>query len=319
MSRILFIMALFCLVVTQLDSPARGQTGGGQGSFLDALITDDPNELTDTGVGSEPESMNSSAEVSYDMGAGATPSTGTVAQQAPAYSSSPDIAFDEAVVQESPDIPTFSHKDHIEGVGAECVQCHQTLFSELVRGYKVGPSMKEICSQCHNGSDAPAELLAGFSNEKKYIKPTMPLFSHTRHIQYTEECNACHKDIYKPLKKIKKVPPMKLCMECHDNRKADGSCTVCHEHPDRLKPRSHTARWVYRNGHGNDARYHRRECLDCHVERECNECHRGQSSFEVHRPGYEFSHGMDARTRTVNCGYCHDTENSCVQCHVRKR
>ena len=334
------------------QAPAAAPVDGD--SFLDALIGNEPitppppppadervapASVQDGSVPSEPveaqssetvsgdsfEELPSSAPVSggpdLDEPVQKTGSGGDAGTKPPArnYSSSPDIDPEEARVQETPDIPLFSHKDHIENVGVECVQCHQTLFSEMVRGYKAGPSMKEICSQCHNGSDAPAEVLAGFSDEKKYVKVTMPLFSHTKHLEHTEKCNACHKDIYQELKKIKKVPPMALCMDCHNNRKASGSCSECHEKPERMKPKSHTARWLYRNGHGTDARYNRKQCRSCHSDRECNECHRGQSSFAVHRPGYKFSHGMDARTRTVNCGYCHDTENSCVQCHIRKR
>ncbi|MBN1307017.1 MAG: hypothetical protein JXA18_03810 [Chitinispirillaceae bacterium] len=233
------------------------------------------------------------------------------------YSSTPKMS--EAVIQETPDIPQFSHQAHIKDVGAECVQCHQTLFSESVRGVKTGPSMKEICSQCHNGTDAPAEVLVGFSDEKKYVKTHMPLFSHTKHIEYTEKCDACHKDIYGKLKTIKIPPPMPVCTECHDNSKANANCRVCHDDPSKLKPKSHTPRWVYRNGHGTDARYNQAQCRDCHVDRECSQCHRGQSTFGVHRPGYKYSHGMDVRQRIVNCNYCHDLENSCAKCHERVR
>jgi predicted CXXCH cytochrome family protein len=233
------------------------------------------------------------------------------------YSTTPKI--DRTVVQETPDIPEFSHKKHIEDVGAECVQCHQTLFSESVRGIKSGPSMKEICSQCHNGTDAPAEMLVGFNDEKKYVKTTMPLFSHEKHTQYTEDCKTCHRDIYRDLKKIKTPPPMSVCTECHNNDKANASCKVCHEDPSRLKPKSHTPRWVYRNGHGTEAKYDQSQCRACHADRECYACHRGQSSFAVHRPGYKFTHGMDARQREVNCSHCHETVNSCARCHERTR
>lgn len=232
-------------------------------------------------------------------------------------STTPEINV--AVVQESPDIPQFSHKKHLEEVGAECVQCHQTLFSESIRGYRSGPSMKEICSQCHNGTDAPAEVLAGFSNEKKYVKTYMPLFSHTIHIEHTEDCKTCHRDIYGELKKIRIPPPMAVCNECHNNSKANASCRVCHEDPSKLKPKSHTPRWVYRNGHGTDARYNQTQCRDCHVDRECSRCHRGQGTFSVHRAAYKYTHGMDARQRQVNCNFCHDLENSCAKCHVRTR
>ncbi|MBN1576840.1 MAG: cytochrome c3 family protein [Chitinispirillaceae bacterium] len=233
------------------------------------------------------------------------------------YSSTPDI--DVAAVQETPDIPQFSHRKHIKDIGAECVQCHQTLFSESVRGIKTGPPMKEICSQCHNGTDAPAEVLVGFSEEKKYVKTHVPLFSHTKHLEHTERCTICHIDIFGELKKIKIPPPMPVCTECHNNDEANANCRVCHEDPSKLKPRSHTPRWVYRNGHGTDARYNQAQCRDCHVDRECSQCHRGQSTFGVHRPGYKYSHGMDARQRVVNCGYCHDLENSCAKCHERIR
>ncbi len=224
-----------------------------------------------------------------------------------------------AALQETPEIPNFSHEKHLKDVGAECVQCHQTLFSETVRGYRVGPSMKEICSQCHNGADAPAEVIVGFSDEKKYVKTHMPLFSHTKHINHTEDCNTCHKDIYGELKKIKIPPPMTICSGCHNNHKANANCGVCHEDPSRLKPRTHSPRWVFRNGHGLDARYNQGQCRNCHVDRECSVCHRGQGSFEVHRPGYKYSHGMDARQRQVNCGFCHSLENGCAKCHVRTR
>jgi predicted CXXCH cytochrome family protein len=226
---------------------------------------------------------------------------------------------DEAKVQETPDIPNFSHKAHIEDVGAECVQCHQTLFSESVRGIKSGPSMKEICSQCHNGDVAPSEAIAGFSNEKKYVKTHMPLFSHTKHIQNTERCNTCHTDIYGDLKKIAMPPPMTRCTVCHNDHTANSSCNVCHENPNKLKPKSHTSIWVYRNGHGKDARLNQNECRECHAERDCNACHRGQSTFQVHRPGYKYSHGMDVRQRVANCGYCHDPQFSCTRCHERKQ
>lgn len=245
-------------------------------------------------------------------------SPGRVRQQTKNYGDSPELS-EEARVQETPDIPNFSHKAHIEDVGAECVQCHQTLFAESVRGIKKGPSMKEICSQCHNGTDARSEVLAGFSDEKKYVKTTLPLFSHTKHNQHTEKCNACHTDIYKKVNQIQTPPPMDQCMGCHNDHRADSDCKVCHEHPEELKPKSHTARWVYRNGHGKKARLNQKECRDCHTEQQCTACHKGQTTFDIHRPGYKYSHGMDARQRTVDCGYCHDATISCAQCHERSR
>ena len=104
MRRIPFILALFCFIVAQLDSPAGGQTELAQGSFLDALITDDPNPSTGAGVSSVSEAVNSPAAVSYDMEEKSGASTGAVAQPSAASSSSPDVAFDEAVVQETPDM-----------------------------------------------------------------------------------------------------------------------------------------------------------------------------------------------------------------------
>jgi hypothetical protein len=321
MKRIFLLFFMYCFVAAQNDDIYQDDLGEGVSEESPSAAVVE----TENGENSEPSYYTTPAADGPDI---LEPSpakkpgrAGSIASKPVTknYSSSPDFDIDEARVQESPDIPLFSHKHHIEDVGAECVQCHQTLFSELVRGYKVGPSMKEICGQCHNGSDAPAELLAGFSSEKKYVKVTMPLFSHTDHLQNTEKCDICHKDIYKELKKIKKVPPMQLCMDCHNNRKANASCTVCHENPDNIKPRSHNPRWVYRNGHGTEARYNQKGCRSCHADRECNQCHRGQSSFAVHRPGYKLTHGMDARQRTTNCAFCHDTENSCARCHVRKR
>lgn len=221
-------------------------------------------------------------------------------------------------IQQRPDIPLFSHRQHIDDMGIECVQCHQTLFAESVRGVKVGPSMKEICSQCHNGKDAPVEHIAGFSDEKSYVKIHMPLFSHAKHIEYTEKCNTCHRDIYGPLRKIKIPPPMSICSECHNNSKASRNCMVCHEDPSKLKPKSHTKRWTLRYGHGTDAKYNSKKCYECHLEKECYLCHRGYTSFKVHKPAYKYSHGIDAKQRVVNCAHCHDLNNSCTKCHTGK-
>ncbi len=353
MKRIVLPFFLYCLVIAQIkpdegemESPAstapeEAPDAGVDDSFLDKLIGDEPVVPASNGPEENAPESQGSSEVPAGESGDLAPVESTEPERAgpgdgsgpelPApgedemkkapvtYSSSPDIDIDEARVQETPDIPLFSHKAHIEDIGAECVQCHQTLFSESVRGYKVGPSMKEICSQCHNGTDAGSEAIAGFTDDKKYVKATLPLFSHTSHIQHTEKCNTCHKDIYAELKKIKTPPPMSLCMECHNNHRADANCKVCHEKPEKIKPKTHTPRWVYRNGHGRDARYDQSKCRECHADRRCNECHRGQGSFAVHRAGYRFSHGMDARQRVVNCGYCHDLERSCVQCHVGKR
>lgn len=339
MKRMLILLSLYCFVVAQYDdsydntaTEMSAQDQADSDAMLDQFISDAPiveqqAEAAPAEVAQEAPEIESVPENS-DSGTAAE----SVQQQYEPTVSPADISTStttygadglpddlEAKIGQTPDIPEFSHREHVEDIGAECVQCHQTLFAELVRGYKVGPSMKEICSQCHNGEDAREEVIVGFSDEKKYVKPTMPLFSHTTHIQYTEECVACHKDVYGELKKIKKVPPMSLCSECHNNHQANRSCKVCHENVNELKPKSHTPRWVYRNGHGVQARFADEKCSECHEERECNQCHRGQSSFAVHRPGYKHSHAMDARQRVSNCGYCHDTELSCARCHTRNR
>jgi hypothetical protein len=318
MKRILILLSLYCFVIAQYDE---------SGTYPD----DYPGgSLSADGAVMQPQTPT--PEPSPAQSGSYTAESTPVSRQ---YSSSPelspstsggsslgneDIPDDlEARIGKTPDIPLFSHRAHIEDVGAECVQCHQTLFAELVRGYKIGPPMKEICGQCHNGETAREEVLAGFTNEKKYVKPTMPLFSHTKHIQYTERCYTCHRDVYGELKKIKKVPPMSLCVECHNNHQANSDCKVCHENVNELKPVSHTPRWLCRNGHGVKARFAQDKCSECHTDRECDACHRGQSSFAVHRPGYRYAHGMDARQRVANCTYCHDSERSCAQCHMRSR
>jgi hypothetical protein len=348
------LLALTWLAVAQGDMNSGSSTSSGE-SYLDAIISS-TGESVPAPVSASPDTASESPDAaqsapaetkeyqssasqddagasgsgaasrpSYTAGAGpdietsSSPSSGVShrVNRSDRYSSTPYIS--EAAVQETPDIPQFSHKSHIEDIGAECVQCHQTLFAQSVRGVKTGPSMKEICSQCHNGSDAPAEVLAGFSDEKKYVKTWLPLFSHEKHTAHTEDCRTCHRDIYGDMKKIKTPPPMSICTECHNNGKANAKCAVCHADPSKLKPKSHNPRWVYRNGHGTDARYDRSQCRACHADRECYTCHRGQNSFAVHRPGYKFTHGMDARQRVADCSYCHATINSCAQCHSRTR
>jgi len=294
-----------------IPAQSSGSTDNGSSMLQQGPQDSEPSAASDAEVQSEP-----APRANYSSRATTTGSRpqGTSSPD----DNSPDLS-EEARIQETPDIPNFSHKAHIEDVGAECVQCHQTLFAESVRGIKTGPSMKEICGQCHNGTDAPSELLAGFSDEKKYVRTNLPKFSHTTHQQHTEKCTVCHTDIYGKLKDIKIPPPMNRCSGCHNDQRANSDCKVCHENPEKLKPKSHTSQWVYRNGHGKTARLNQKECKSCHTDRDCDACHRGQTPFEVHRPGYRFTHGMDARQRVVNCGYCHDAKYSCTQCHERKQ
>lgn len=222
---------------------------------------------------------------------------------------------------EAPDTLRFSHKPHIQDVGAICADCH------TVEGGKPGVIVRAAetnCKKCHDNNTAPfltpRQLECTKISWKSASLPDRPKFSHAKHLEKSQECAPCHTGIEttdKPGKNF--IPGMKTCMTCHNDLKAPAACIVCHANLSTIKPSGHDALWIERGGHGTDAKFPSSECSQCHAAAWCDRCHQGNASVRIHPAGYEFEHGFDVKSKTSDCTVCHETPRSCNRCHEGKR
>lgn len=138
-------------------------------------------------------------------------------------------------------------------------------------------------------------------------------FTHEKHENASgAECDACHGDGEPG---PENAPSMAKCLSCHNDKKAPSSCRACHSDLTSLKPATHNTRWLYRDGHGLEAKFGVAPCSQCHRDSECDACHTGNRAGRIHDPNYRYTHGLDAKTRDKDCALCHETVNQCRSCH----
>lgn len=213
----------------------------------------------------------------------------------------------------------FSHKAHIQDIGAQCTDCHVSL-SQKGKPAKAPIVAEATCKKCHDNETAAFECKICHTNADN-VKPRPPvnlntLFSHAQHVDSSKNCTPCHQGLDTAEKANRKsFPTMATCMTCHNDRKAPASCKTCHTNLANLKPVSHNSQWLRRGGHGYEARFPGSECAQCHQTSSCNQCHRGNTHLKIHSPGYEFEHGLDVKSKALNCTVCHETSRFCSRCH----
>ncbi|MDL2266881.1 cytochrome c family protein [Desulfovibrio sp. OttesenSCG-928-G15] len=184
----------------------------------------------------------------------------------------------------------FSHKVHIETVGASCADCHSFRADGSFTGY---PDMQS-CANCHSdvltpkpGPGASKAELATYEAEKTFVEeyvktgaevpwakhqkqPDNVFFSHAAHFS---KCFSCHLTMKGDLNLGRPESPEKLCMTCHPsleeldknipvevNVLTDYSrttmkmweCEKCHAHPGHF----------YNDGKGRTAANN--ACYTCH-------------------------------------------------------
>lgn len=221
----------------------------------------------------------------------------------------------------APDTLKFSHRAHIQDVGAACVDCHA---ADTTKPFLIRRATEAACKKCHDNSTASFECATCHTNSKN-AKTSAPValnikFSRENHLTRKAACAACHGAIAssdKPGRTF--IPGMKGCQTCHDGRKAPSSCATCHDNLAELKPATHDGGWLGRGGHGARARFPSADCRDCHAPNWCDACHQGNTPLRIHPAGYEFEHGFDVKSRSLDCAVCHETPRACNRCHEGKR
>ncbi len=232
----------------------------------------------------------------------------------------------------------FSHKQHVDMKGVECVTCHAGLDKVEYAGPANMPAMA-TCSTCHNDVRA--------SN-----------FCRTCHTTVVDLIPASHlaSDFRREHRQLARIGGLDVgCATCH----TESFCADCHSSAGLLHvgtkdlmsdpmprgtptptPKELRLQMVhglnYRFTHGIDAKSKSSECVTCHSTQEfCAECHAAggnvtQGSF---KPSWHFGpdftrlgvgsgggrHAELARRDIEDCMTCHDLDGGdpvCMQCHV---
>jgi hypothetical protein len=139
-------------------------------------------------------------------------------------------------------------------------------------------------------------------------------FSHMKHIRRGTHCSYCHRDI-KPSQRRRPYPkhgpvPMRVCLECHDDKSAPKSCSLCHARPQTVMPGTHGLNWLERHPKETKEEI---QCLQCHTKTLCDMCHKPRRPQD-HTPTFIARHGEIARAREMQCLRCHD-RSTCDSCH----
>ena len=134
---------------------------------------------------------------------------------------------------------SFSHYVHTKQHKMECKNCHHNINTQQRAGI---PNI-ETCSLCHsniiNPKSEEEKKVYTFVKDNKlipwqnyYVVPDYVIFSHRRHVKIGNiDCAICHGDMtmqttpvltnYRPFK-------MKICFDCHTQRKITTECNNCH-------------------------------------------------------------------------------------------
>jgi hypothetical protein len=217
----------------------------------------------------------------------------------------------------------FSHKTHIQDIGASCTDCHDVSAVSKKKPDAIRAT-EQLCKKCHDGATADSSCAKCHTNPaaaKKAASRTLnATFKHAPHVKQRDKCATCHAGVENvDAARSLPLPGMNACMTCHNNRTAPKTCAVCHPDLSLVRPASHTPQWLTRYGHGAEARSPQADCESCHATSECTACHRGNSLVAIHSPGYEFEHGADVKRNDLDCTVCHETRNFCSRCHEGKR
>lgn len=232
----------------------------------------------------------------------------------------------------------FSHKQHNELEGVNCVTCHKDLDKVDYASSSNMPKMSD-CNVCHDNTKA--------SN-----------ICENCHTDFATLIPSDHRsqDFLKDHKRLARVGAMETnCSTCHDEQ----FCQQCHDGTSLIKfgknglmsdyspkftrrdsPKELRLQLVhdlnYRFTHSIDAKSKKSDCYSCHnKETFCSECHQAggnitQRSFKpLWHNDIEFKtfgvgsggglHAQYAKRDIETCASCHDVEGAdptCIQCHI---
>ncbi|MBD3299635.1 MAG: hypothetical protein GF341_13345 [candidate division Zixibacteria bacterium] len=232
----------------------------------------------------------------------------------------------------------FSHKLHIETVGLDCDACHGGAADATEASVNLLPPVED-CYACHEESDKFTQEYAAYEPPWRDV-----IFSHEQHLGQGMDCQDCHASVEQAEKvPSEAMPPMDMCVDCHNTQQVVNECVTCHVHVELIIPDNHGPDFVL--DHVELARQGDEDCRNCHTQTYCQECHDGAALVQsvkeadreamdrigpmasahegkdililqrVHDLNYRYTHGTDARNKAQECAVCHETTEFCVACH----
>jgi hypothetical protein len=242
----------------------------------------------------------------------------------------------------------FTHSFHIKDAGAACEDCHHAAkASKQSSDNLLGDH--ESCKSCHEEQLAnkcdfchiDPENITAILNPGHEI-----IFSHEGHTSKRNiKCETCHSGLDAvTYATAENMPSMTVCLNCHSAEKASVDCAACHTNFVSLIPSDHIE-GDFRKDHKQLTRIGGLSvpCSNCHTESFCQDCHSGielkgfgsykdlmadpytrtpmrdtpreQKLQNIHNLNYRFTHGIDARSKAIDCYVCHDQQTFCAECH----
>ncbi len=253
---------------------------------------------------------------------------------------------EEPAERTNEDIIMFSHSLHSELI--ECESCHAGILESASLSDRLLPE-KDVCAMCHDVEDMDNCGTCHYEDvyEPLIQKESELYFDHSFHVgEQNLECAECHKDfeeINYSFESSQANPPMSQCYSCHNDKAvASNACESCHVSTVNLTPQDHRTASFFDN-HQFSAMAANADCAMCHDDVFCEDCHvsttvidesnladdfytpysphnyidddQKQKITRVHDLNYRFTHGIDAKGKTMECQTCHETETFCAECH----
>ena len=242
----------------------------------------------------------------------------------------------------------FSHTAHVKDRGIACEDCHSKAKASKTSSEALIPD-HESCQGCHEEQVSKncvychlsADNIVGIPHPDRAL-----IFSHEKHVTAQAlKCETCHAGVDSVATAGNaNMPPMPTCIGCHTEKNVSRNCESCHRNFTSLVPDDHL-KGDFVRGHKMLARVGMLDvkCGTCHTETFCQDCHSGtqllgfgfksdlitepmpKSSVKdsprqmklqhVHSLDYRFTHGIDAKSKVLDCTSCHEYERFCSDCH----
>ncbi len=245
----------------------------------------------------------------------------------------------------------FSHSLHSELT--DCASCHSGVSEATSLSMRMLPT-KQDCATCHDVEDENNCNQCHYKDVfepliQKEASESSLIFNHKFHIDEQKlECSNCHKGITEvdySFKAKQPKPIMEDCYTCHnDNAQASNTCESCHISTANLIPQTHKM-VDFISSHKYLANQSNANCVMCHTQNinSCETCHIGTSKLtekntandfyqpyspsnsvdgpkqqqinRVHDLNYRFTHGIDYKSKKLDCQTCHEIDQFCSECH----
>jgi hypothetical protein len=257
----------------------------------------------------------------------------------------------EAEVKGNKKIIKVSHSFHADL--AECSACHSKAAESTSMKDRLMPGHDE-CASCHDTEDDQQCTTCHYEDtfeplvQNKTVLGAELMFNHKFHVtEQKMECETCHsgiKEVDYADRAKKPYPRMADCYSCHNDKSiASNACESCHISTVNLIPESHKD-VAFIKTHKFEANDISADCIMCHDNgnNSCQDCHAAsgidaantpndffqpyepntftdgsqkQKVNRVHELNYRFLHGVDAKSKRMDCESCHITEDFCANCH----